>query len=129
MFWPGNPGFEASGLEPQYILEGRKGEPSRRVAVYNLEQRRLLDAEITKRTIAFMKRSVAEGKPFYAYVPLTQVHLPTLPHPDFVGRTGNGDFADSVVETDHHLGEILDAIDALGIRDDTDRSVHERQRS
>jgi arylsulfatase len=118
-FWPGNPGFEASGVEPQYILEGRKGEPSRRVAVYNLERRRLLDTEITKKAIEFMKRSVAEGKPFYAYLPLTQVHLPTLPHPDFAGRTGNGDFADSVVETDHHLGEILDAVDALGIRDNT----------
>jgi arylsulfatase len=119
VFWPGNPGFEASGLEPQYILEGNKGEPTRRVTVYNLEQRRLIDTEVTRRTIDFIKRSVAEGKPFYAYVPLTQVHLPTLPHPDFDGRTGHGDFADSVVETDHHLGEILSVIDELGIRDNT----------
>jgi len=119
VFWPGNPGFEASGLEPQYILEGYKGEPTRRVTVYNLEQRRLIDTEVTRHTIDFIKRSVAEGKPFYAYVPLTQVHLPTLPHPDFDGRTGQGDFADSVVETDHHLGEILRVIDELGIRDNT----------
>jgi len=119
VFWPGNPGFEASGVEPQYILEGQQGQPSRKVALYDLKQRPLLDTEITRRTIDFMKRSVSEGRPFYAYVPLTQVHLPTLPHPDFAGRTGNGDFADSVVETDHHLGEILDAIDQLGIRDNT----------
>lgn len=119
VFWPGNPGFEKSGVEPQYIMEGRKGEPSRKVAVYNLEQRPLLDAEITRRTIDFMKRSVAERKPFYAYVPLTQVHLPTTPHPDFAGKTGNGDFADSMVETDHRLGQILDAVDELGITQDT----------
>jgi len=119
VFWPGNPGFEASGLEPQHILEGTKGEKSRKVRLYDLEQRRLLDTDITRRTIDFMRRSVADRKPFYAYVPLTQVHLPTLPHPQFAGRTGNGDFADSVVETDHHLGEILDAIDELGIRDST----------
>ena len=119
VFWPGNPGFEASGVEPQYILEGYQGQPSRKVALYDLKQRPLLDTEITRRTIDFMKRSVAEGRPFYAYVPLTQVHLPTLPHPDFAGRTGHGDFADSVVETDHHLGEILDAIDQLGIQDNT----------
>jgi arylsulfatase A-like enzyme len=119
VFWPGNPGFEASGVKPQYIMEGRRGEPSRNVAVYDLAQRPLLDAEITRRTIDFMKRSVAHGKPFYVYVPLTQVHLPTIPHPDFAGGTGNGDFADSVVETDHRLGQILDGVDELGVRDNT----------
>ncbi len=119
VFWPGNPAFEASGVEPQYIMEGRKGEKSRKVAVYDLEQRPLLDSEITKRTIAFMEESVAQGRPFYAYVPLTQVHLPTLPHPEFAGKTGAGDFADSVAETDHRLGQMLDALDELGIADNT----------
>lgn len=119
VFWPGTPGFAESGVEPQYIMEGRKGEKSRKLEVYDRKQRPLLDAEITRRTIDFIERSVAEDKPFYAYVPLTQVHLPTTPHPDFSGKTGNGDFADSVVETDHHLGEILDTIDKLGIRENT----------
>ena len=119
VFWPDNPAFEKSGVTPQHIMEGRKGEPSRNVAVYDLKQRPLLDAELTRRTINFMKESVEEGKPFYAYVPLTQVHLPTLPHPDFAGKTGAGDFADSVVETDCRLGQILDAIDELKIRDNT----------
>jgi arylsulfatase len=47
------------------------------------------------------------------------VHLPTIPHPDFAGKTGNGDFADSVVEMDHHVGEMLDTVDKLGISDKT----------
>jgi len=119
VFWPGTPGFAESGVEPQYILEGKKGEPSRKVAVYDLQQRPLLDAEITRRTVDFIRSSVAEGRPFYAYVPLTQVHLPTTPHPDFAGLTGNGDFADSVAETDHRLGQILDALDELGVSDNT----------
>jgi arylsulfatase A-like enzyme len=119
VFWPGNPAFAGSGVKVPYIMEGRRGEPSRNVAVYDLAQRPLLDAEITRRTIDFVKRSVARGEPFYAYVPLTQVHLPTIPHPDFAGQTGHGDFADSVVETDHRLGQILDVIDELGVRDNT----------
>ena len=61
-------------------MEGRKGEKSRELVVYDLEQRRLIDAEITRRTIDFMKRSVQAGKPFYAYVPYTLVHFPTLPN-------------------------------------------------
>jgi hypothetical protein len=36
--------------------------------VYDLVQRQLIDAEITRRAIDFMKRSVQAGKPFYAYV-------------------------------------------------------------
>jgi arylsulfatase A-like enzyme len=119
VFWPGNPGFAVSGVKVPYIMEGRRGEPSRNVRVYDLAQRPLLDEEITRRTIDFMKQSVALGEPFYAYVPLTQVHLPTIPHPEFADRTGNGDFADSVVETDHRLGQILDAVDELGVRDNT----------
>jgi arylsulfatase len=66
-----------------------------------------------------MQRQSKSGKPFFAFVPLTQVHLPTLPHPDFAGRTGNGDFADSVVEMDSHVGEMLDTLDELGISDNT----------
>nr|WP_192893961.1 arylsulfatase [Synechococcus elongatus] len=119
VFWPDSPGFAKSGVEPQYILEGKKGEPTQRLAVYDLEQRSHLDAEITRRTIDFIERSVQAGSPFFAYVPLTQVHLPTLPHPDFAGITGNGDFADSVVETDHRLGQILDTLDRLQVSDNT----------
>jgi len=119
VFWPGNPGFEKSGVQPQYIMEGRKGELSRKLEIYDLKHRPFLDADITRRAVEFMKQSVAQKRPFYAYLPMTQVHLPSTPHPEFAGRTGLGDFADAVVETDHRLGQILDAIDELGIRDDT----------
>jgi arylsulfatase len=118
-FWPALTGFQKSGVEPEHIMEGRKGEKSRTLQVYDLEQRRLIDAEITRRTIDFMKRSVSANKPFYAYVPFTQPHFPTLPHPDFAGKTGNGDFADAVAEMDFHVGQLLDSVDALGVRGNT----------
>jgi arylsulfatase len=118
-FWPDNPAAKAAGATFMCVMEGRKGEPSAEGAVYDLQQRRLIDAEIARRTVDFMKRSAASGKPFYAYVPFTLVHLPTLPHPRFAGSTGHGDFPDALAEMDAHVGEILDAIDDLGIRDDT----------
>jgi arylsulfatase len=118
-FWPSDPQAKAANAPPMHIMEGRKGQNSRAVAVYDLEQRRLIDEECTRRTIDFMERSVAAGKPFYAYVPYTLVHFPTLPNPKFAGKTGHGDFPDALVEMDSHVGEILDAVDALGIRDNT----------
>ena len=118
-FWPSEPAAKAAGARFEHIMEGRKGEKSREGVVYDLEQRALIDAEITRRTIDFMKRSVPSGKPFYAYVPFTLVHFPTLPNPRFAGATGFGNFPDALAEMDAHVGEILDAIDELKIRDDT----------
>ena len=118
-YWPDSRGFEKSGIEPSYVMEGRRGQKSRNLKVYDLEQRRLIDREAVDRTADFIRRQVEEDKSFYAYVPLTQVHFPTLPHPDFAGVTGNGDFADSMVQTDHYVGELLDLVDELGVRDNT----------
>jgi arylsulfatase len=106
------------GLKP-FIQESRRDEEPRTVKAYDLNVRRTIDTELTRRAIDFMQRQTKSGKPFFAFVPLTQVHLPTLPHPDFSGRTGNGDFADSVVEMDSHVGEMLDTLDELGISDNT----------
>jgi arylsulfatase len=57
-FWPLEPAAKAAGVPFMHIMEGGKGEKSRELAVYDLDQRRLIDAEITRRTIDFMKRSV-----------------------------------------------------------------------
>jgi arylsulfatase A-like enzyme len=117
--WPSAVGYSPSVMPPEQIMEGRKGEKSRNVRVYDVEQRRLIDAEITRRTIAFMERQAPARKPFFAYATLTQPHLPTLPNPAFAGKTGNGDWADMLVEMDHNVGQMLDAVERLGIRDNT----------
>ena len=101
------------------ILEARRGEIPKEVKPYDVAARREIDRELTERAIRFMQKSVKNGEPFFAFVPFTQPHLPTLPHPDFEGRTGNGHYADVLAEIDHRSGQILDAIDGLGIREDT----------
>ena len=117
--WPASPGYSPQIVPTQQIMEGKKGEKSRAVKDYDLEERRLMDAEITKRSIAFIERQAKTGKPFFAYLALTQPHLPTLPNPAFAGKTGNGDWADMLSEMDHNVGQVLDAVDAAGIRDNT----------
>jgi arylsulfatase len=42
--YPSAVGFKDSGVEPEHIMEGRKGEPSRNLEVYDLKQRTLIDA-------------------------------------------------------------------------------------
>jgi arylsulfatase len=117
--FPSQPGANAAGIPFMHIMEGRKGEKSRELVVYDLEQRRRIDDEIVRRAIDFMTRSVHAGKPFYAYVPFTLVHAPALPSADFAGRTGYGDFADCLAEMDANVGRLVDAVDDLRVRDNT----------
>lgn len=117
--WTSSVGFDPAVAPVPHILEGMKGEKTRNVEPYDLKARRLIDTEITRRTIAFLRKHAQAGRPFYAYVPFTHVHYPTLPHPDFAGKTGFGDFADALAEMDHHVGEIVDTVRDLGIENDT----------
>src|SRR5262245_8505978 len=112
-------GWNADVVAPEPIYEARKGEKARVVAPLDVERQRRMDAEIVSRAVAFIKRQANAGKPFFAYVALRLLHLPTIPHPEFAGRTGNGDWADCLSELDHRTGQILDAIQEAGIEDDT----------
>ncbi|MBY4598139.1 arylsulfatase [bacterium BD-1] len=112
-------GFDPSVVDLPYIMEGRAGEASREIKVYDLDSRRGIDAELVDRSVEFMARHAKAGTPFFLYLPLVHLHFPTLPHPDFAGRTGCGDFADSMVEMDHRVGQIIKAIDDLNLADDT----------
>ncbi|MDJ0521492.1 MAG: arylsulfatase [Planctomycetota bacterium] len=103
----------------EHIMEGRKGEQPKNVKVYNTKERALIDHDLTAKTIDFMQRQVKAKKPFFAFVPLTMTHMPVIPHPDFKGKTGNGDFADVLVQIDAYVGRMLDSVDSLGIRKDT----------
>lgn len=102
-----------------FIWEGKAGAPMRHLKIFDIESRRLIDREAAERGIAFMQRSVRERKPFFLYYPMTQIHFPTLPHPDFAGKTEAGDIGDAMAEVDHNVGLMLDAIDRLGIRRNT----------
>jgi len=102
-----------------FIWEGRAGQPSRNVKPFDMETRRTVDRESAERGIAFMERNVKERRPFFMYYAMTQIHFPTLAHPDHAGKTGGGDIADAMAETDYNVGLVLDAIDRLKIARNT----------
>jgi arylsulfatase len=117
--WPGSPGYSDSIMSPEMIMEGIKGSKSKEVKVYDLVQRRLIDAELTRRSIAYMDQHAKTGKPFFVFTALTQCHIPALCNPAFQGKTGNGDWADMLAEMDYNVGKMLDAVDSLGISNNT----------
>lgn len=117
--WLESPGYDPTIIPPEPILEGLRGQANRTVATYDLKQRRVIDGEVTRRTIRFIEQARRGKQPFLACAFFTQPHLPTLANPKFSGRTGNGEWADMLVEMDANVGAMLDALDREGLRDDT----------
>lgn len=113
------PGFDSSVVPMPYVMEGRRGKAAKNVAVYDLELRRKIDSQLIERSIDFMTRQHQANQPFFAYVPLTQLHYPTLPHQDFAGKSNVGDFADSMIEIDHRVGQVFDFIEFSGLGENT----------
>ncbi len=111
--------FSDEYVDTPYIWEGKTGEESTKVKVLNEDTRRTIDRECTEKAIDFMKAKHEANQPFFCYVPITQLHFPSLAHPDHMGITGHGEMADSLAEMDHNIGLIVDAIDEIGIADDT----------
>jgi arylsulfatase len=106
-------------LEPELIYSKRKGAPAEVVATYDAAFRAAFDRKITDWAIDFMGRAKAAGKPFYVYLPYTQVHIPPIPDPEYAGKTKRGNWADLLVRMDDFTGRILDTLDALGLAQDT----------
>lgn len=112
-------GYDPEVVPAPQIQQAKRGEEPENVKPYDVPARREIDGELAEKANDYMQRQVKSGKPFFNFISFTQPHIPTLPHPDFAGKTGNGDYADVNAEIDYRAGQILDTIDKLGIRDNT----------
>ena len=113
------PGFAESGLSESFVMEGKKGKAPEKVRPYRLDYRPLIDRDLTNRAIEFMERQTKADKPFFVYLPYTATHFPTMPHPDFLDKSGKGLWGDLLMQVDSYVGELLDTLDELDIADDT----------
>jgi arylsulfatase len=77
------------------------------------------DEEFLERTISFIKKNQAAGKPWFAWVNTSRMHFYTHLKPESEGVSGQGIYADGMVEHDGHVGQLLDLLDELGVADDT----------
>lgn len=101
------------------IVEATAGGPLRTVKPFTPEVRSNIDNELVDKSIDFIRRQKAAGKPFFLYLPFSMGHVPNLPSAQFKGKSRIGNYGDKVMEGDYHVGEILDAIKELGIDEGT----------
>jgi arylsulfatase A-like enzyme len=71
----------------------------------------------TGEAVAFIKRH--RSGPFFLFFATHDIHVPRLPHPRFVGRSGMGPRGDAIVEFDWSVGELLKALDETGLAANT----------
>lgn len=87
-------------------------------AVENWDFRAVL-AEYGRRVSSYVRGRKGRKKPFFLYFPMPSPHTPIAPHGEFRGKSGISEYADFLLQTDAVVGQLLAALDATGIADDT----------
>jgi arylsulfatase A-like enzyme len=85
----------------------------------NRKRMETIDEEVTREAIRFMKEAKQSGKPFFLWWNSTRMHIWTRLKAESQGKTGLGIYPDGMVEHDALVGEMLKALDELGLADNT----------
>ncbi|HHW10720.1 MAG TPA: arylsulfatase [Firmicutes bacterium] len=71
------------------------------------------------KAISFVSEQRDRHQPFFLYYAFHQPHVPRLPGPRFAGATKLGPRGDVIAELDWCVGEMLNALDRLGLAENT----------
>ncbi|WP_095414900.1 sulfatase family protein [Thermogutta terrifontis] len=76
---------------------------------------------LTEKAIAWLRscRRESPDQPVFLYFALTAPHTPVLPLSQYHGKSRAGEYGDFVVQVDDCVGKVLDALDDLGMRQNT----------
>lgn len=125
---PLNQGFDIN------VAGNRRGHPATYFSPYNNPditdgpEGEYLTDRIAREAVGFMAKHAKDDAPFFLYLPLYTVHTPIQPHADFVQRVAgrvpgkhhsNEKYAAFVDGMDFYVGRVLDAIDELGLAENT----------
>ena len=95
------------------------GEDFKDTAVWGRTVRSLEDTaiDISREAVAYIEAN--HDRPFFLFYPTTNVHFPVTPNQRFQGKSEAGPYGDFVAEFDWAVGEVLAALDRLGLTENT----------
>jgi arylsulfatase A-like enzyme len=111
-------------------LSGNEGEPAKQDWKVNGEYVNTpekgvvgipyLDEYVEKAALEFLDDAAKSDKPFFINVNFMKNHQPNMPAPEFEHKSiSKSKYADSVVELDSRVGDLLKKLDDLGLADNT----------
>lgn len=93
--------------------------PSKELFPYDLGYRRKIDNEMTTTAVQYIHDHAETETPFFLFMGLTRPHYPNLPSEEFQGKSRIGNYGDCIMELDHNIGRIDQAIKDAGIEENT----------
>lgn len=69
------------------------------------------------KAISFMAKDAEQ--PFFLYYAFHDIHVPRIVHPQFEGKSKMGPRGDAILQMDWVTGQLMKALDSLGIADNT----------
>lgn len=110
---PAGKEFRRYALPPLPLIEGN--EPKEFIT--DLKGQDKLTTLYTEKAVSFINRNARN--PFFLYVPHTMGHVPLGVSDKFRGKSKYGKYGDVMMEIDWSVGEIVKALEANGIADNT----------
>jgi arylsulfatase A-like enzyme len=75
--------------------------------------------KLTSKAVDYIGARGTDKKPFFLYLALPSPHTPVVPTKEWQGKSLIGPYGDYVMETDSSVGQVIKAIDAAGLHDNT----------
>ena len=107
--WPNHP-TNKNYYPPLPLIEGEQ------VVATNPDQSQFT-TQFTERTINFIRRN--RDNPFFVYLAHPMPHVPLFVSEKFAGRSEQGLYGDVMMEIDWGVGQILSALDEMGLSENT----------
>jgi arylsulfatase len=116
--WDLDPWYREDRDPSSFMLQQVRGLPVEQCDRLTYELKRNVDLDYLRHATRLI-RDCGGTRPFFLYYNPTLMHLPNVPRDDYAGRSGNGPWADCLLQLDGDFGVLLDTLAEVGIENDT----------
>ena len=122
--YPKDPEFRKK-YGPRGVLDckadGKGGQTIVNTGPLTKKRMETIDDDIAARAVDFIERQHKADKPFFVWVNFTHMHFRTHAKPESLGQSGRwqSEYHDVMIDHDKNVGSVLDALDKLGLAENT----------
>jgi arylsulfatase A-like enzyme len=120
--YPKNPEF-LKKFGPRGVLkakaDGKGGQTIENTGPLTKKRMETIDEETVAAAKEFIQRQAKAGQPFFVWWNASRMHFRTHVKAENLGKSGQDEYSDGMVEHDAHVGELLKVIDDLGLGNNT----------